>query len=112
KATYGAWTGHYVNDKDETGTPIPDSIRGYSDVITDKRQIQIWNRSRWAYKMQSNGLWLREQDIIEAYTEYEDEILVNNGTTEVVPEITLKRLGNGGNANMTIVKEGQIFNLK
>lgn len=112
KATYGAWTGHYVNDKDETGTPIPDSIRGFSDIITDKRQIQIWNRSRWAYKMKTNGLWLREQDIIEAYTEYEDEILVNNGTTEVVPEITLKRLGNGGNANMTIVKEGQIFNLK
>lgn len=110
KATYGAWTGHYVNDKDETGIPIPDSIRGYSDVITDKRQIQIWNRSRWAYKMKSNGLWLREQDIIEAYTEYVETIIVNPGISDVAPKITLESLG--GNGNMTIIRDNEIYNLK
>lgn len=109
-ATYGAWTGHYVNDIDETGTPIPNSIRGYSDVITDKRQIQIWNRSRWAYKMKSNGLWLREQDIIEAYTEYVETIIVNPGISDVSPKITLESLG--GNGNMTIIRDNEIYNLK
>lgn len=110
KATYGAWTGHYVNDKDETGTPIPNSIRGYSDTIIDKRQIQIWNRSRWAYKMKSNGLWLREQDIIEAYTEYVETIIVNPGISDVAPKITLESLG--GNGNMTIIRDNEIYNLK
>lgn len=109
-ATYGAWSGHYVNDIDETGREINPRIRGYSDTVTDKRQIQIWNRSRWAYKMKSNGLWLREQDIIEAYTEFEERTIVNPGIVEVAPTITLESLG--GNGSMTVIKDDNIYNLK
>lgn len=111
-ATYGAWAGHYVNDIDETGHEISPGIRGYSDTVVDKRQIQIWNRSRWAYKMKSNGLWLREQDIIEAYTEYVDTVIVNPGMSDVAPTITLSRIGDAGNGNVTIIKDNEIYNLK
>lgn len=112
KATYTAWASHYVNDIDETGAQISPSLRGFSDTIVAKRQIEVWNRSRWAYKMKSNGLWLREQDIVEAYTEYTDAILVNGGVSEVVPKIILKPLIANMNGDMTVIKNGQIFNLK